>query len=286
MDEQAIRLLLKEHADALNAELHGQIAALTRELQAAKLVGHNRHGGDAAIPRSMRLEVPKFNGTDSESWIFAIQEYFDLLDTTNEQRLKIVGFNLEGDAAEWFRWMSRNKFIISWDGFLESVRNWFGPCKYEDPQGALSKLLQTGTVAQYQSEFEKLMNRVTDIAEPLLISFYISGLKPSLQRELLISKPSCLGDAFSLARVTEARLDDHGSPSVGNTASGSGSSPTLKTTTSRSSATQQATAKPPCYKHQQPLNLAHHRLQSNGSRLQNGRSALARACVSTVTTNG
>ncbi|GJT16062.1 ty3-gypsy retrotransposon protein [Tanacetum coccineum] len=35
-------------------------------------------------------------------------------------------------------------------------------------------------------------------------------LQPSLQRELLVSKPVSLGDAFSLARVTEARLDDQG----------------------------------------------------------------------------
>ena len=123
-----------------------------------------------------------------------------------------MGFSLEGADAEWFRWMSRNKLITTWENFLESVQYRFGPCKYEDPQGALSKLLQKGTVAQYQSDFEKLMNRVTDISESLLISFYISGLKPTLQRELLISKPTTLGDAFSLARITEDRLEDQGTP--------------------------------------------------------------------------
>ena len=52
------------------------------------------------------------------------------------------------------------------------------------------------------------MNRVTDVSEGLLISFYISGLKPTLQRELLVSKPTTLGEAFSLARITEARFAD------------------------------------------------------------------------------
>ncbi|GJW86964.1 ty3-gypsy retrotransposon protein [Tanacetum coccineum] len=147
-------------------------------------------GGDQAstIPRAMRLDVSKFSGTDPKRWVFSITEYFALLDTPVDQRIKVVGFNLEGDAAEWFCWMSHNGLITTWDNFLESVQHRFGPCKYEDPQGALSKLLQTGTVAQYQYEFEKLMNR----------------------RELLVSKPISLGDAFSLARVTEARLDDQG----------------------------------------------------------------------------
>nr|GEV32542.1 retrotransposon-related protein [Tanacetum cinerariifolium] len=135
MDEQATRLLLKEQTDAL----HAQIAALAADLQAAKLIQPHHGGGDqgSLLPRSMRLEVPKFNGTEPER------------------------FNLVGAAAEWFRWMSRNKLITSWEGFLESVRNRFGPC-----------------------------------------------LKPTLQRELLVAKPTSLGEAFSLARVIEARLED------------------------------------------------------------------------------
>ncbi|GJR83686.1 hypothetical protein Tco_0154471 [Tanacetum coccineum] len=64
----------------------------------------------------------------------------------------------------------------------------------------------------YQRVFKKLMNRVTDIPDSLLISFYFSGLKLNLQRELLVSKPTTLGDAFSLARLTKARLEDKSAP--------------------------------------------------------------------------
>ncbi|GJS33671.1 retrotransposon-related protein [Tanacetum coccineum] len=127
------------------------------------MIGRPGSGGDPGLllPRSMRLDVPKFTGEDPDKWIFAIEEYFSLLNTTADQRLWIVGFNLEGAAAE-----------------------------------------------EYQREVEKLMNRVTDIPESLLIYFYISGLKLHIQRELLVSKPNTLGDAFALARITEARLDD------------------------------------------------------------------------------
>nr|GEY77139.1 hypothetical protein [Tanacetum cinerariifolium] len=52
------------------------------------------------------------------------------------------------------------------------------------------------------------MNHVTYISEALLISFYISGHKPHLQRELLVAKPTTRGEVFALARVTEARLVD------------------------------------------------------------------------------
>ncbi|GJZ79063.1 hypothetical protein Tco_0643900 [Tanacetum coccineum] len=80
------------------------------------------------------------HGVYPESWIFAITEYFSLLNTPADQWLKIVGFNLEGAAAEWFQWMTRNGLITTWARFEESVRNCFGPSEYEDPNGALSRL--------------------------------------------------------------------------------------------------------------------------------------------------
>ncbi|GJW73091.1 retrotransposon-related protein [Tanacetum coccineum] len=161
------------------------------------------------------MDVLKFSGVYPESWIFAITEYFSLLNTPADQWLKIVGFNLEGAAAEWFQWMTMNGLITTCARFEESVRNCFGPSEYEDPNGALSKLLQLGTVKDYQREFENLMNRATDIPDSLLISFYISGLKLYLQREFLVSRPTTLGDVFSLSLITKARLDDQAAPVAG-----------------------------------------------------------------------
>nr|GEW12037.1 class II heat shock protein [Tanacetum cinerariifolium] len=77
-----------------------------------------------------------------------------------------------------------------------------------DAEYALSKLLPVGTVAEYQNEFEILINRVTVISQSLLKSLYIFGLKLELQRELLRTRPTTLGEAFSLARITEARYED------------------------------------------------------------------------------
>ncbi|GKD99258.1 hypothetical protein Tco_1387242 [Tanacetum coccineum] len=76
----------------------------------------------------------------------------------------------------------------------------------QDARYALSKVLQRGTVAEYESAFLMLINRVTGISESLLKSFYISGLKPALQCVLLMSNPTTLDEAFSLARAAEVRF--------------------------------------------------------------------------------
>ncbi|GJY04117.1 hypothetical protein Tco_0370057 [Tanacetum coccineum] len=76
----------------------------------------------------------------------------------------------------------------------------------QDAEYALSKLLQMGTMEDYQHEFEMLIKRVM-IPEYLLKSFYISGLKLDLQCLLLRSNPSTLGEDFFKARITKARFE-------------------------------------------------------------------------------
>nr|GEV11598.1 retrotransposon Gag protein [Tanacetum cinerariifolium] len=78
--------------------------------------------------------------------------------------------------------------------------------KDRDAKDALFKLLQMGTVGEYESKFVMLLNRVTRISENLLKSFYISGLKPTIQCALLRSNPTTLDEAFSLSHATEARF--------------------------------------------------------------------------------
>nr|GEU91803.1 class II heat shock protein [Tanacetum cinerariifolium] len=147
------------------------------------------------------------------------QNEFEILinQVTGISQLLLILFYMSGLKLELQRelWRSRPTTLgesfslarIAEARFDESVRNHLGPLKYEDPQGALSKLLQLGTVEDYQREFDKLMNKVTDIPDSLLIYFYISGLKLNLQHDFLVSRPTTLDDAFSLARITEAPFE-------------------------------------------------------------------------------
>ncbi|GKC52577.1 hypothetical protein Tco_1075322 [Tanacetum coccineum] len=61
-----------------------------------------------------------------------------------------------------------------------------------DAKYALSRLLQRGTMAEYQKEFEMLISQVTGKSESLLASIYTFGLKPALIRALLWSNPTTL----------------------------------------------------------------------------------------------
>ncbi|GFS36789.1 hypothetical protein Acr_00g0048060 [Actinidia rufa] len=120
-------------------------------------VSNNNHSNHQF--RSMKIEVPHFDGSDVSSWVFKMEQFFQFYNTPEDQRVLISSFHLEGPALSWFKWMHSNGFIESWKGFLKAINLRFRPSLYEDNRGVLSKLQQTTTVANYQAQFEDLSTK-------------------------------------------------------------------------------------------------------------------------------
>ena len=137
-----------------------------------------------------------------------MEEFFEFHGTPEHQCLRIVSFHMEGRAAGWYQWMKSNNLLTTWREFLANLKYRFATTLYDDPQGELSKLTQTTTVAEFQSAFEELMNRVTGVSEQLLISFFITGLQQDIRRELLFNRPAILMATFVMARALEAKFND------------------------------------------------------------------------------
>ena len=100
------------------------------------------------MPR-MKLDVPKFNGTDAPGWIFKISQFFDYHQTPEEERLTVASFYMDGPALSWYQWMFRNNQITTWTGFLQALETRFAPSYYDDPSSSLFKLTQKSSVNQY-----------------------------------------------------------------------------------------------------------------------------------------
>lgn len=79
---------------------------------------------------------------------------------------------------------------------------------YEDPQGALFKLQQTGIVSEYLTQFERLANRIVGLPPSVLLSCFVSGLLLKLRREVQALRPLSLPQAVELARLQEDKLLD------------------------------------------------------------------------------
>lgn len=120
----------------------------------------------------------------------------------------MASFYLDGTPLSWYQWMFRNGFIMSWSGFLQALESRFAPSYYDDPKGALFKLMQRGSVNEYLTEFERLANRVIGLPPPFLLSCFISGLTSDIRREVLALQPISLPQAMALAKLQEDKLRD------------------------------------------------------------------------------
>jgi len=90
----------------------------------------------------MKLEVPHFDGSDPEGWIFKITQFFEYHATPDHERLTIASFYMEGSSLAWFQWMHRNGQLSLWSSFLHAIHARFSSSTYEDPTGLLCKLAQ------------------------------------------------------------------------------------------------------------------------------------------------
>ena len=107
---------------------------------------------------------------------------------------------------QWYRWFEKAWPNITWEEFTLALCVRFGPTDYEDFDEALAKLQQTGTVHEYQTQFERLATRVQDWPEKALVGSYISGLKEEIRSEVKLFRPTSLLHAASLAKLHEEKL--------------------------------------------------------------------------------
>lgn len=190
------------------AELTRQVALLSTQVEQmrkqmndpASTVSSSSTVDSANRPR-MKLDVPRFDGSNAHGWIFKISQFFTYHQTLEEDRITIASFYLDGPALAWYQWMHRNQQIVSWTQFLTALKTRFALTAYDDPRGKLFKLTQSTTVAAYLTEFEALANRLEGLSPADLLSCFISGLKTEIRREIPAFRSFSLSQAAGLARL-------------------------------------------------------------------------------------
>ena len=148
----------------------------------------------------LKFDPPRFDGNSVGRWIKRIQKYYNHSFTPLADRLYLTEFLLDDAAAEWFGYWEENNTNKSWDDFLLDVKLRFDPDLYEDYVGKLATLRQTGSLDEYLTAFESVLQKVGKVGDSTLISLFVAGLSPSLKAELLTRRPASLCDAMALAQ--------------------------------------------------------------------------------------
>lgn len=185
-----------------------------RENGIGTAVGHHRGGGNPrheqpihAPHRHVKLELPRFNGGDPTEWISKAKQYFAYQEIPEEQRVSFASYHLTEEANEWWQATAKklgiNPLHTTWEIFEEELRIRFGPTEGENFHAALSKIRQTGTLREYQKEFERLQNKVNNWSEEALVGTFLGGLNEAIASHVQMFAPTTLKDVIRLARLSD-----------------------------------------------------------------------------------
>ncbi|CAA0819701.1 Unknown protein, partial [Striga hermonthica] len=164
--------------------------------------------GEPRIEKT-RLVLSTFNGTDPNAWLNQAMQYFNINEIHQPDWVQYAAYYLDGEANIWWQWLSsiyqdRNE-QIRWEDFEKKLIARFGVSDYHNYDEALSHIKKTGSVSEFQREFERLACRVRGWPERALVGAFIGGLKFDLAAEVRLERPSTMREAIEIAR----RRDDH-----------------------------------------------------------------------------
>jgi hypothetical protein len=160
-----------------------------------------------------KLEFPRYSGQDPTEWFNRVDQFFEFQNTPANQKVSLASFHLEGEANQWRQWARRTYKeegrIMTWKAFEDELWARFGPIDCEDFDEALSRIKQVGSLRDYQSEFEKLGNRVRGWTQKALVGTFMGGLKPEIAEGIHMFKPQSLKEAISLAHMKDEQMKRH-----------------------------------------------------------------------------
>jgi len=55
--------------------------------------------------RPLKLDFPKFDGSEPNNWILKAQQFHSYYNTSENQKVFVVGFHMEGRALTWYHWL-------------------------------------------------------------------------------------------------------------------------------------------------------------------------------------
>ena len=153
-----------------------------------------------------KIDMRKFDGKDPATWILQMEQFFDLNNVQNTQKVRIATLYLEPNQFVWYQWLCSRKQIITWEIFTEELTTHYEDTKSNTFFSQLISLKQKGSIMEHIEEFQKLNIRVKNIPEEHRIDVFIGTLKDNIQHDVRLWEPDSLEKAFRLARKMESKI--------------------------------------------------------------------------------
>lgn len=147
----------------------------------------------SALPSSLKLATPpSYCGKDKESvetWLFQLEEMFDLHQITDDrQRITTAGNLLRDPAATWYRAARTGltfEHLDTWDDFKRGLRgNFNGGDTVKKARDKLAELRMHDSLRDYTREFRLTTMEIPRMAEDEKLDRFVRGLRTRLRLDV------------------------------------------------------------------------------------------------------
>ena len=94
-----------------------------------------------------------------------MEQYFDLNNVKNTQKVRISTLHLEKNTFVWYRWLYSRKKIFSWSNFTKEMKAHYEDIKRNTLFSQFINLKQKGSVVEHIEDLQKFNIKVSDILE-------------------------------------------------------------------------------------------------------------------------
>ena len=159
-----------------------------------------REGPPTYRSRRPRRDFPSFEGEEVHKWLYKCNQYFDLEEIPETDKLKLASYYLDGLALYWHQNYTRNLegHEVTWAEYVDALCCRFGGQK--DPLEELTEHKQEGDLEGYIRDFDMLWNRA-QISEKQALVFFLGGLEVEIKNLVKMFEPKSLKQAYNLARL-------------------------------------------------------------------------------------
>lgn len=172
-----------------------------------------RDGERAQFPRSPpfpKLEFPKFSGSNPRLWKENCEMFFEVYAVDPSLKTRFAALNFQGAAATWLQTVQRRGRVVDWGTLCELVMGKFDKDQYQVLLGQFDALRQSGSVTEYQEEFERLAHGLllynNNYDDTYFVTHFVAGLKDEIRRVIALHRPKDVDTASALALMQEEEL--------------------------------------------------------------------------------
>ncbi|XP_068645209.1 uncharacterized protein [Aristolochia californica] len=157
-------------------------------------LGSFHDNNNSNVPRYTKLTFPTYDGsTNPLIWLQCCEHFFWHQRTHPEERVSLAGFHLLDEALLWYSQFDSAHLDHDWELFKESCLLRFGAPACSNPLGDLVNLKQTGSIEEYQKQFQECLARTSLFVRPSQhVHLFIAGLVEALRLEVELQGPSSL----------------------------------------------------------------------------------------------